>query len=113
MYDRLAMGISGDMLTHVYLQTRRSMQLEGQGGARAKVDNVILIESTTKSNTESGGFVCQARWKVFGSVGHWGHIHERANQYVAQFRVEPIEGRWKITRMQVQQQQRLRSSAGR
>ena len=33
VYDRLAQSISGDLLSDVYLQTRRSMQLENQGGA--------------------------------------------------------------------------------
>jgi hypothetical protein len=43
VYDRLALTISGDLLTDVYLQMRRSMELENQGGARVKVDEVELL----------------------------------------------------------------------
>ncbi len=33
---------------------------------------------------------------VAGSVGHWGHVHQRINQYVARFTVEPLDDVWKI-----------------
>ena len=44
VYDRLAQSITGDLLTDVYLQVRRSMELENQGGARVKVDDVEILE---------------------------------------------------------------------
>ena len=30
-----------------------------------------------------------------GSVGHWGYIHIRKNQYEANITVEPVDGTWK------------------
>ena len=43
-----------------------------------------------------------------GSVGHWGHIHKRTNRYDAELAVEPIDGQWKITRLEVLEEQRIK-----
>jgi hypothetical protein len=40
-------------------------------------------------------------------VGHWGHIHQRVNQYVADLQIEPVDGVWKITGMELIEEQRL------
>ena len=37
IYDVLAHSVSGDLLTEIYLETQRSLEIENQGGARAKV----------------------------------------------------------------------------
>jgi hypothetical protein len=44
---------------------------------------------------------------VSGSVGHWGHIHTRTNQYEAQLTVRAIDGAWKFTDLQLLQEQRI------
>ena len=59
VYDRLARSIDGDLLTDVYIQTRQSMELENQGGARVKVTEVELLEAEAESTQEDGGFVCR------------------------------------------------------
>ncbi len=53
------------------------------------------------------GFSTLGTWNVAGSVGHWGHIHQRTNQYEARFTVEAIDGVWKITSLDVLQEERL------
>ena len=40
VYDRLAISVMGEQLTQIYLQNRRSLELENRGGARANVDDV-------------------------------------------------------------------------
>ncbi len=45
-----------------------------------------------------------------GSVGHWGHIHQRINQYVAEFTVQAIDGAWKITSLEILEESRLPGS---
>ncbi len=107
IYDRLALSIAGDLLSDVYLQTRRGMELEGQGGARVKVDAVDILDGDPEDVTESGGFVYRCRWNASGSVGHWGHIHRRTNQYEAVFTVEPIEGRWRIAAIDLREERRI------
>ena len=107
IYDRLASSLKGDILSDVYLQTRRSMELESQGGARVKVDEVDVLEAVTQESTGQRGFVCRCRWNVSGSVGHWGHIHRRTNQYDAVFTVEPVEDVWKIAAIDLREEKRV------
>ncbi|MCZ6816099.1 MAG: hypothetical protein O7F76_05295, partial [Planctomycetota bacterium] len=107
IYDRLAISISGDLLSDVYLQTRRSIELEGQGGARVKVDAVEVLDSIPVDTTDTGGFVHHCRWNVSGSVGHWGHVHRRTNQYEAILTVEPGDGAWKIAGIDLREQKRM------
>ena len=38
------------------------------------------------------GLLFHARWTAMGTVGHWGHIHMRKNQYDTNITVEPVEG---------------------
>ena len=47
-------------------------------------------------------------WDVLGSVGHWGHIHQRVNRYVAEMIVEPVDGIWKITSLEIMEEQRIK-----
>ena len=42
-----------------------------------------------------------------GTVGHWGHIHTRKNQYHANINVEPVDGTWKITRLELLDEKRI------
>jgi hypothetical protein len=111
IYDRLALSITGDLLSDVYLQTRRSMELEGQGGARVKVDEVEILDAIPERATETGGFVYRCRWNVSGSVGHWGHLHRRINQYDAVFTVEPVDGVWRIAAIDLREEKRVDPSA--
>jgi hypothetical protein len=111
VYDRLALSISGDLLSDVYLQVRRSMELENQGGARVKVDDVAVLDVVQKGELVTSGFAYRCRWIAAGSVGHWGHIHRRANQYDAVITVEPVDGVWKITTLDLSEQQRVDPNA--
>jgi hypothetical protein len=109
VYDRLALSISGDLLTDVYLQVRRSMELENQGGARVKVDEVEVLE-VGQQESAGPGFAYRCRWTAAGSVGHWGHIHRRINQYDAVITIQPIEV-WKITAIDLREEQRVDPNA--
>jgi hypothetical protein len=106
VYDTLARSVSGDLLETIFLETRRSLELENQGGARAKVKDVELVEVEFRDG-EDGGFVADARWNVHGSVGHWGHVHTRSNAYQALLNVTPEDGVWKLTGVEILDEQRL------
>ena len=106
VYDRLALSISGDLLTDVYLQVRRSMELENQGGARVKVDEVEVLEVGEQESTKPG-LAYRCCWTAAGSVGHWGHIHRRINQYDAVITIEPMDDVWKITAIDLREEQRV------
>jgi hypothetical protein len=106
IYDALEESTTGDLLTEVYLETQRSLELENQGGAMAKVKEVEILEGDY-SGIAGGGFVSHLTWMVTGSVGHWGHIHQRVNQYEARITVEVVEGRWKITGLELLEEVRV------
>ena len=107
IYDTLARSASGDLLTDVYLEMRRSLELANQGGARAKVQDVVVHQADLVPLDDGPGFATRAVWDVSGSVGHWGHTHIRTNQYEARFDIRIIDGTWKITAMDVLQEERL------
>jgi len=106
VYDTLARSVSGDLLETIYLETRRGLELANQGGARAKVKDVELVEVELRPG-EGGGFVADTRWNVHGSVGHWGHVHTRSNAYQALLDVTPVDGVWKLTGVEILDEQRL------
>ena len=56
---------------------------------------------------EASAFRALATWNVHGSVGHWGHVHTRSNQYRAELLIRAVDGRWKLVDMNVLQEQRL------
>jgi hypothetical protein len=107
VYDRLSRSISGDLLTEVYLNLRQSMELANQGGARVKVRKVKLLTCEPQSAIEEGRFAYRCTWTVAGDVGHWGHTHQRTNQYEALIDVVSIDGRWKIVALDVLEEQRV------
>ena len=101
IYDQLATCVSGDLLREIYIQIMQRITLENQGGAQVKIDNVDVLDADFVYQEDSPGFKSNVKWNVSGTVGHWGHLHTRANQYVAEFGVEPIDGAWKIVSMQI------------
>ena len=107
IYDILERSAAGELLTEIYLETRRSLELENQGGARVKVQQVEMIESRTEPLGDGPGFRSHCTWDVSGSVGHWGHLHQRTNRYEAQVTVRPTDGVWKITELDLLQEERL------
>ena len=60
------------------------LELANQGGARAKVKTVDLQSIDIVAASEPDAFRATTVWNVAGSVGHWGHVHTRTNQYNAE-----------------------------
>lgn len=106
LYDVLARSVAGDLLERTYLETRRGLVIASQGGARAKVKEIELL-SLAAAPAAAGAFVADASWHVRGSVGHWGHVHERNNRVHAKLTVAPIDGVWKLADMTVLEEERL------
>jgi hypothetical protein len=97
VYDRLSFSVTGEQLTDIYIQNRQVMALENRGGARAKVDEVDILEVFEVNRREDQGMVADAMWTVRGSVNHFGHTHYRQNQYRALVSFVIEEGIWKIS----------------
>jgi len=111
VFDRLAQSLSGDVLERVYLEMRRGLRLENQGGARVRVREVDLLEVVPSQAQQSDSLGYRTKWNATGSVGHWGHTHMRTNQYDAEVRLAPIQGLWKIADIEILQEQRVTTPA--
>jgi hypothetical protein len=93
-----------------------------QGGAVAKIESIEVLQSKpsaelalnnqfNQSDSRAGSisdsiqvrptFGWRCEWNLSGTVEHWGHIHQRINQYDARFNVSAVDGNWKITRLQM------------
>ena len=107
IYDVLSRSVSGELLTDIFLETKRSLVLANQGGAQAKVKDVVLESVAVKPGQAPDGFTVEADWTVNGSVGHWGHIHKRSNRYLATLTVAVDGEQWKLQDMTVLQEERL------
>ncbi len=107
IYDRLALTVAGGQLTDIYLQSRRSLELENRGGARGRVDDVEILEVHGMRGGGSGGLVVDVTWKVSGSVSHFGHTHYRQNRNRAEIILAPIDGIWKIVGIEIIDEQRV------
>jgi hypothetical protein len=106
IYDVLARSVDGDLLRDVYLEMRRGLVLASQGGASARVKDVELVNLVVKP---AGNQVlnAEATWQVRASVGHWGHIHERRNEYRAKLSLQPLDGAWKLIDVEILDEVRL------
>jgi hypothetical protein len=107
-YDRLAVSVTGDTLSQIYLEHRRSLEIEERGGARARVETVEVPEVRQVSAAADGGFVVDAVWVVGGTVTHFGHRHFRQNRYDARVTLVPADGTWKIHTIELFDEERIR-----
>ncbi|KAA3605481.1 MAG: hypothetical protein DWQ01_19375 [Planctomycetota bacterium] len=101
VYDALAASVDGPLLENLYEQIYRGLIQQEQGGAVSRVQAVRHIQVEVGSIgqlPEDGrpGFEVQCRWQVDGRVTHWGHSHDRTNEYLARYQVVQAEAGWRI-----------------
>jgi hypothetical protein len=108
VFDRLALSVTGETLTEVYLDHRKVLEMEERGGARARVEAVEVLEVDSIEAEGAGGFSARAVWTVGGTVTHFGHRHFRQNRYDARVVAVPDEGIWKLQSIELLDEQRLR-----
>ena len=108
VYDKLAISVEGDLLTDIYLQHRKSFAVQQAGGAQATVEEIDVQEVLVADSTRSDNALdFKAKWTAVGTVGHWGHIHTRQNQYEAVLTMKSIDGAWKITGLELLEEKRI------
>jgi hypothetical protein len=107
IYDKLAISVTGEQLTDIYLENRRALEVENRGGARASVDYVDVTEIGSVYSLPNKEVVVQAEWLVGGSVSHFGHTHYRNNLYVALVTLTYADSVWKIKSIEVVDEHRL------
>ena len=106
VYDALAKSVDGELLRQLYLDINQSLKVKEQGGAIARVNEVNLLDGQKSSSSispddEMPEFDYACKWNLIGTIEHWGHIHERENKYDANFKIQLKDDAWKITEMQV------------
>lgn len=113
VYDKLAFSVSGNLLTDIYLQNRRSFSIQRAGGAQAKIQSVEIQDAIAERlDDQPLAYAIKGNWTAQGTVGHWGHVHTRRNRYNAIVTVEAINGAWKITDLDVLEEQRVDPTLG-
>jgi len=106
IYDKLAVSNHEELLADLYIQTKKSMILENQGGIQVKVKDVEVTD-VVEVSSNSDGISFRCKWIVKGDVGHWGHIHSRTNQYEAILHVKPENDVWKLDEIDIVEEVRL------
>ena len=104
IYNALSQSVDGELLRDLYLKIIASLKVKEQGGAVSNIQEVRIVEGEldgTAPSLDRPGFGFRSQWDLVGTVEHWGHIHERTNQYDARFLVELVNDRWKITDMEI------------
>jgi hypothetical protein len=112
IYDALARSVSGELLDALYDGIYRSLIMYDEGGAISRVSTVRLMEVEVLSigfvdDAGTPGFTVRAKWQVDGIVYHYGHSHERTNEYLAEYSVAMTEAGWRITGNRMLSQERL------
>jgi hypothetical protein len=107
IYDRLAVSVTGETLTDIYLEQRRTLELEERGGAQARVETVEVLDAKEIERRESG-FSVRSTWTIGGMVTHFGHRHFRQNRYDARIAIVPVDGTWKMRSVEILEQDRLK-----
>jgi len=114
VYAALDQVVDGELLEVLYLQLRQDLAVKDQGGAVARVRSVEFIDGEYLDRQPDHlawpGFRYRNTWTVSGTVEHWGHVHERRNRFSAILDVEPRDGFWKITGMQIDEKENLAGS---
>jgi hypothetical protein len=114
VYDKLATSVTGDLLADVYLQSRRSLAIEQAGGAQARIQEVEVLAAAAAGPLDGRlAYDVRASWTAAGSVGHWGHVHQRKNLYEADLRIEAVNGSWKLVGLELLDEKRIDAGAGR
>jgi len=112
VYDKLAISVMGDLLADVYLQNRRSFAVQAAGGAQAKVKEISVRNAMAVHQDETPlTYALRGQWTATGTVGHWGHVHTRQNLYDAIVTIQAVDGTWKITKLEVIEENRIDPSA--
>lgn len=102
VYDALAVSINGPLLRKLYLQINKSLRIEQEGGAIANIEQVERLSGERlETPFVANGFRYRSKWNIVGTIEHWGHIHQRTNQYDAHFDVQIVDGDWKLTSMEI------------
>jgi len=116
IYATLTQSVAKPVLYGIYEDVYQSLVLKDEGGAMCSIERVETLETDFLGRVGDGddelAFGIECAWRVKGIVAHWGHVHERVNEYLATYTVARIAGAWKITDTKVETQRRIDTLSG-
>ena len=108
IYKTLAQSVDGPLLEEIYTSIYNSLILHEEGGAVCRIRSVEILnlkwEGLTQKEGAVNNYTILATWRVHGIVKHWGHTHEKSQQYKARFTIAPRKGVWKIIEIEIIEQ---------
>jgi len=107
IYDVLARSVAGEFLSEVYLQNKEALRIDATEGAMSIVDRLDVKSIESMKRLTNGAIAMVANWDVYGSVYHLNHIHFRCNTYKAELTIMPDDNYWKLTRVQLLDEERV------
>ncbi len=109
IYDTLARSVTGELLDDVYTEVYQSLILQDAGGAVCKVQSTRILDAGVEfpEDPEARYFRVKCKWLVHGKIAHWGHTHQRTNQYRAVYTVAYGKDGWRIAEARVLDEKRV------
>jgi hypothetical protein len=105
-YDRLAEQVSGDLVTDIYLDSRRRLVAGTREGASVVVREIVVQDVGAPWTTEADNPAYPCRWTVTAKVTHWQHSHQRRNVYEGDLRLIVENDRWKLAALDLRSEER-------
>ncbi|MEO0475209.1 MAG: hypothetical protein AAF085_04440 [Planctomycetota bacterium] len=118
VYDALAESVDGPMLEAIYNDVYQSLIMREENGAVSKAVRVEIEEAAvvpaeeTDEAFDANAYRIACTWQVDGLVTHFGHTHERTNEFEAVYTLAPREQGWRIVGAEILQQRRIDEGAG-
>ena len=111
IYDALERSVSGPLLKDLYTQVYNSLVQAEQGGMLGIVTGVepmdLEVQSIEVDEAGRARIDVLHRWRVEGTVYHWGHSHTRVHEYEAIYTLAGLDQGWRIVDQQMRQQRRV------
>ena len=103
IYDRLAAFATRSLVPTLYLDIHQSMILHKEGGVVAKVHRTEILDARVvpQDGQPTQWFVVEARWRVHGRIGHFGHTHQRTNEVLARVTIVTEDATWRMAGIDV------------
>jgi hydrogenase/urease accessory protein HupE len=109
LYDQLAQNVSGELITNIYLDSRRRLNAGVRTGGEVTVREVKVLSARQVGEgfNPSSGYSYESKWAVTARVRHLQHVHHRQNIYNGIIRIKIDERSWKIAAIELLSEDRV------
>ncbi len=99
LFERLNENLEAGLLDHIYLDSRRRLNMGLREGSKVTVKEVTLgdLGAPLSEGNPDNGLRYPATWTVTAQVKHLKHIHYRKNKYTGTIALKSIDKAWKIS----------------